>query len=75
MLETSLRLLSNKAIDKELQLQMEKEREHWCKVLERLFSTTRYLAERNLAFRGISDTLFTPPIGNFLVLVELLQKI
>jgi hypothetical protein len=53
---------------------VEKEREHWCKVLERLMSITQYLAERNLAFRGTSDTLFTPHNGNFLGLVELLGK-
>ena len=37
-------------------------------------SITQYLAERNLAFRGTSDTLFMPHNGNFLGLVELLGK-
>ena len=53
---------------------MDKKREHWCKVLERLISITQYLAERSLAFRGTSNTLFTPHNGNFLGLVELVRK-
>ncbi|XP_013780960.1 zinc finger MYM-type protein 5-like [Limulus polyphemus] len=72
--ETSLRLQINKTIDKEIQSRVEKEREHWCKVLERLMSITLYLAENNLAFRGTSDTLFTPHNGHFLGLVEMLGK-
>ncbi|XP_038644232.1 zinc finger MYM-type protein 1-like, partial [Scyliorhinus canicula] len=72
--ETSLRLQTNKSIDKGMQSRVGKEREHWCKVLERLMSITLYLAEHNLAFRGTSDTLFTPHNGNFLGLIELLGK-
>ncbi|XP_038644234.1 zinc finger MYM-type protein 1-like, partial [Scyliorhinus canicula] len=72
--ETLLRLQTNKSIDKGMQSRVGKEREHWCKVLERLMSITLYLAEHNLAFRGTSDTLFTPHNGNFLGLVELLGK-
>lgn len=41
--ETSLRLQTNKAIDKEMQSRVEKEREYWCKVLERLMSITVFL--------------------------------
>lgn len=72
--EASRRLQTNQTIDKELQSQIENERQHWCKVLKRLMSITKFLAERNLAFRGTTETLFTPHNGNFLGLVELLGK-
>ena len=39
-LETSIRLQNNKIIDKELHSQVEKERKHWFKVLERLIIIT-----------------------------------
>ncbi|XP_044133368.1 zinc finger MYM-type protein 1-like [Bufo gargarizans] len=73
-METQLRLKSKSAIDHNLQSLMSQERKHWRSVMERLLNIVHFLTERNLAFRGSSDRLFTPHNGNFLGLVELLGK-
>ena len=72
--EACRRFKSGLTIDKELQVDIIKERDHWRHVLERLCNIVLYLAQNNLAFRGSSDRLFTRNNGNFLGLVELLGK-
>ncbi|CAH2220847.1 zinc finger MYM-type 1-like [Pelobates cultripes] len=72
--ETQLRRKSKHAIDQNYQNLMRGERQHWRSVMERLLNIVQFLAERNLAFRGSSDRLFTTNNGNFLGLVELLGK-
>ncbi|CAH2219185.1 zinc finger MYM-type 1-like [Pelobates cultripes] len=72
--ETQLRRKSKHAIDQNYQNLMSRERQHWRSVMERLLNIVQFLAERNLAFRGSSDRLFTTNNGNFLGLVELLGK-
>lgn len=73
-METQLRLETKNAIDQHFQDSLIKQRKHWRDVLERLMQITQLLAERNLAFRGSSDRLFTPNNGNFLAIVQFLGK-
>ncbi|XP_050387442.1 uncharacterized protein LOC126803739 [Argentina anserina] len=51
------RLRRSKTIDKAVQEQIMKEKEHWRKVLERLFSIVKYLARQSLAFRGTNEKM------------------
>ncbi|PVH63800.1 hypothetical protein PAHAL_2G109400 [Panicum hallii] len=47
------RLQTNQTIDKAAQRQLEKEKDHWRKVLFRIVGIVKFLAKHNLAFRGI----------------------
>jgi len=64
----------NITIDKQNLSLIIKETEHWRAVLTRILHIVHYLSERNLAFRGKSDTLFTSNNGYFLGLREMLGK-
>lgn len=69
-----IRMKKNITIDKQNLALIRKETEHWRAVLTRILHVVHYLSERNLAFRGKSDTLFTSNNGNFLGLIEMLGK-
>ena len=67
--------IMNKAtIDEKNVEQMLAEKEYWRNVLRRLIDITIFLAERNLAFRGSTETLGQQRSGNFVGMVELLAK-
>ena len=53
---------------------IEKEKQYWREVLCRIISIICHLAERNMAFRGSTETLGDPSNGNFLGQVELMAK-
>ncbi|KAJ8682111.1 hypothetical protein QAD02_017903 [Eretmocerus hayati] len=73
-LESEIRMMTGRTIDK-MELDMiRKESMRWRNVLKRLIYFTLYLAENNLAFRGSSDKLFTPHNGNFLGLAQMVGK-
>ena len=69
-----LGLQENKTIDKAAQRELEKEREHWRKVLLRILLIVKFLAERNIAFRGSNSRLYQDSNGNFLGLVQMLAE-
>lgn len=69
------RLQTDQAIDKTAQRQLEKEKEHWRKVLFRIVAIIKFLAKHNLAFRGTNCKLYDDSNGNFLGLVEMLTHI
>lgn len=73
-METEMRINKGMTIDKEEQKLIEKESARWRNVLERLMNIAIFLAKNNMAFRGRSDTLYTPNNGKFLGLVEFLAK-
>lgn len=55
--ELASRLKTAQTIDKSIQEQIKKEREHWKKVLQRIVSLVRQLAKRNLAFCGVNEKI------------------
>jgi len=68
------RLNNNQTIDKVAQKQIQKEKEHWRNVLQRILSIVKFLAKHNLAFRGTNARLYQNSNGNFLGLVEMLAE-
>ncbi|XP_058775019.1 uncharacterized protein LOC131649270 [Vicia villosa] len=68
------RLQKFQTIDKTTQRLIEKERDHWKKVLKRVISIVKFLAKHNLAFRGSKEKLYEDSNGNFLGLIEMLAE-
>lgn len=69
-----LRLQKNETIDNIARQQLEKEKDHWQKVLLRILLIVKFLAKHNLAFRGTNSKLYEDSNGNFLGLVEMLAE-
>ncbi|XP_056692487.1 uncharacterized protein [Spinacia oleracea] len=69
-----LRLQKNETIDKVAQKQLNKEKEHWKKVIQRIIAITKFLAKYNLAFRGTNERLYQSNNGIFLGFVETLAE-
>ena len=72
--ELRSRLQKHQTIDKAAQRQLEKEKDHWRKVLFRIVCIVKFLAKHNLAFRGSNGKLYEASNGNFLGLVEMLAE-
>ncbi|XP_066338762.1 uncharacterized protein [Miscanthus floridulus] len=68
------RLQTDQTIDKAAQRQLEKEKDHWRKVLFRIVGIVKFLAKHNLAFRGSNSKLYDDSNGNFLGLVKMLAE-
>ncbi|KAJ9542609.1 hypothetical protein OSB04_029115 [Centaurea solstitialis] len=69
-----LRLEKNQTVDRVAQSQIETEKNHWTKVLVRIFSIVKFLAKHNLAFRGSNCKLYQNSNGKFLGLIEMLAE-
>ncbi|KAI5019566.1 hypothetical protein ZWY2020_044454 [Hordeum vulgare] len=69
-----IRFQNNQTIDKVAQRELEKEKEHWRKVLLRIMLIVKFLAERNIAFRGSNYKLYQESNGNFLGMVQMLAE-
>uniref|UniRef100_H3A5Y3 DUF4371 domain-containing protein n=1 Tax=Latimeria chalumnae TaxID=7897 RepID=H3A5Y3_LATCH len=61
-------------IDEDFETQIQKEKNFWRQVLERLINVTLTLSMCNLAFRGHREVLGHANSGNFLLIMELLAK-
>ena len=72
--ELRSRLEKHQTIDKVAQRQLEKEKDHWRKVLFRIVCILTFLAKHNLAFRGTNGKLYEDSNGNFLGLIEMLAE-
>ncbi|XP_028119299.1 zinc finger MYM-type protein 1-like [Camellia sinensis] len=73
-IELESRLKKNETIDRSVQEQINKEREHWRQVLLRIIAIVITLAKNNLAFRGDNEKIYQERNGIFLSLIELLAK-
>ncbi|XP_038715872.1 zinc finger MYM-type protein 1-like [Tripterygium wilfordii] len=69
-LQVSLRKLET--IDKSVQKQIDREKEHWKQVLKRIIALVKTLARNNLAFRGHREKLYEGRNGNFLGFIEMI---
>jgi hypothetical protein len=69
-----LRFDSNQTIDNVAQRELEKEKEHWKKVLLKIIMIVKFLTKHNLAFRGTNCKLYQDSNGNFLGLVEMVAE-
>ncbi|KAK4724549.1 hypothetical protein R3W88_027328 [Solanum pinnatisectum] len=68
-IDLEFRLRNNKSIDKNIQDQINRDREHWKNVLSRIISIIKTLGRNNLAFRGKNEKIYQENNGNFLSLI------
>ena len=73
-IDLEMRLLKNKTIDKNFQEQVNKEKDHWKKVLLRIIAVVKNIGKNNLAFQGKNEKIFQENNGNFLSLIEMIAK-
>ncbi|KAL2962667.1 hypothetical protein AAZX31_17G157300 [Glycine max] len=73
-IELEKRLTPKQTIDKHIQEQINKEKEHWEKVLLRIIAIVKYLSKNNLAFRGTNEKIYEKGNDNFLSLIEILAE-
>ncbi|XP_050515543.1 uncharacterized protein LOC126890557 [Diabrotica virgifera virgifera] len=68
------RLLKQGRVNVELEKEISTAKEYWVKVLERIISVIKFLATRELAFRGTHERIGEKRNGNYLGLLELLSE-
>ncbi|KAM3702383.1 hypothetical protein ACJW31_04G022100 [Castanea mollissima] len=73
-IDLELRLLKNKTIDRNVQEQIKKEKDHWKKVLLRIIVVVKNLGKNNLAFRGKNEKIYQENNGNFLSIIEMIAE-
>ncbi|XP_022880585.1 zinc finger MYM-type protein 1-like [Olea europaea var. sylvestris] len=73
-IEMEIRFQKEQTIDKSVQEQINKDREHWRQVLLRIISMVRTLAENNLAFRGDNEKIYRENNGIFLNLIQMIAE-
>ena len=73
-IELERRLQKNLTIDKALQDQINKDREHWRQVFVRIVSVVSFLCKNNLAFRWSTEKIYEENNGNFLGIIELIAE-
>ena len=66
--------MKNKTIDKNFQEQVNKEKDHWKKVLLRIIAVVKNLGKNNLAFQGKNEKIYQENNGKFLSLIEMIAE-
>jgi hypothetical protein len=74
LIDLEMRLSKNKTIDKNVQEQINKEKDHWKKVLLRIIAVVKNLGKNNLAFRGQNEKIYQENNINFLSLIEMIAE-
>ncbi|XP_042386417.1 zinc finger MYM-type protein 1-like [Zingiber officinale] len=64
----------NKTIDDSIQVEINKEKEHWRQLLKRIIAIVHRLAKNNLAFRGDYEKIYAENNGNFLQMIEMIAE-
>jgi len=72
--DLEMRLSKNKTIDKSVQEKINKEKDHWKKVLLRIIAVVKNLGKNNLAFRGNNEKIYQENNGKFLSLIEMIAE-
>jgi hypothetical protein len=67
-------MAKDKTIDKHVRTQINRDREHWRKVLLRITVVVKTLGKNNLAFRGKNEKIYQEANGNLLSLTETVAK-
>ena len=57
-IDLETRLLKNKIIEKHVQEQINRDREHWRNILFRVIATVKTLVKNNLPFRGTDERIY-----------------
>ncbi|XP_022880728.1 zinc finger MYM-type protein 5-like [Olea europaea var. sylvestris] len=73
-IEMKLRFEKTKTIDKSVQEQINRDREHWRQVLLRIISVVKTLTENNLAFRGDNEKIYQENNGIFLSIIQMIAE-
>jgi hypothetical protein len=73
-IDLEMRLLKNKTIDKNVQEQINREKDHWKRVLLRIIAVVKNLDKNNLALRRQNEKIYQENNGNFLSLIEMIAK-
>jgi predicted nucleotidyltransferase len=73
-IDLEIRLLKNKTIDKNVQEQINKEKDHWKKVLLRIIAVVKSFGKNSLAFRGQNEEIYQENNEIFLSLIEMIAK-
>ena len=73
-IELETRLKTNVTIDKCVEEQINKEKEHWRQVLLRTLTVVKRLAKNNLAFRGDNEKVYDENNGIFLQMIEMIAE-
>ncbi|KAF5797875.1 putative transcription factor and/or regulators TTF-type(Zn) family [Helianthus annuus] len=72
--ELESRLAKNNTIDKETQILINKDKEHWKDVLKRIIGVVKTFSMNNIPFRGDNEKLYEKNNGNFLAIVQMIAE-
>ncbi|XP_042446482.1 zinc finger MYM-type protein 1-like [Zingiber officinale] len=72
--ETKRRLRKKKTVDENIQVAINKEREHWKQVLKRIIAVVQRITKNNLPLRGDNEKLYVENNGIFLQLIKMIAE-
>ena len=72
--DLQIRLLKNKTIDKSVQDLINKEKDRWKNVLQRIIAIIKTLGKNNFPFQGTKEKIYQENNGIFLSLIETIAE-